>query len=272
MARKKRAEKDEARGRRFREICQTLFPGQPRAYIAGKLGDVSGGSIRNWELGLSISPDAMAILERLGASMDYLLLGEGELMSSAAGAHAVPGRAGGDPEDQKNVARVIGANLKHLRHQRFAGWGGQKKFADFLGISPNDLCVYEYGRSVPNEERLAMIGQRLELTPEQLRRPLPGVVVQSRAPSVENAALPVGERLLRERLDEMRQQVARLEGRLEAAQEQITALREENSALREANYSLRHVLHVEDLPEARARRERLMERLEPGLAELAKRS
>ena len=267
MARRKRSEKDESRGERFCEICERLFPGQPRAYIAEMLGNVSGGSIRNWEMGQSIAPDALLILERMGVSLDYLMRGEGEPMLPVDNIPAPqPTPAQPEMEDQRYTARAIGANLKYLRQQRYSGWGGQKKFADFLGINPNDLCVYEYGRSVPNEERLTQIADRLGITAEQLLHPLPGVTVPP-AISSDTVVMPAGDKMVRERLDELRRQVARLEGRIEAAQDQIASLRSENQSLRDVNYGLRHLLFSDDSPDGKARREQMLESLEPSIAE-----
>lgn len=275
MARTKRSERDVSRGERFRAVCQRLFPGRPRAFVAERLGGVSGGSIRNWELGQSISPEALTLLERLGVSMDYLLRGEGEQMLPPADMAAVTAPVPSDADDPKYLARVMGANLKHLRKQRFSGWGGQKKFADFLGISANDLCVYEYGRGLPNEQRLAAIALKVELTPEQLRQPLPGVVVPPPPAPVDRTGYLSGQAAgtdaaLRERVDDLKRQVARLEGRLEASQEQIVRQQEQIRKLQEANYALRHLLYVNDSPDSQRRRERLLESLEPTIAELTK--
>lgn len=79
---------------------------------------------------------------------------------------------------------VFGANLKHLRRQRFPGWGGQRRFADFLNLSPNDLSVYENGRAMPNEQRLEEMASRLSMTVDELKKPLAGVA----APKAEEPA------------------------------------------------------------------------------------
>lgn len=181
-------------------------------------------------------------------------------------------------EDPKLLARVIGANLKHLRKQRFPQWGGQKKFADYLGLSQNDLCVYEYGRATPNEHRLAAIAERLEMTVEQLRRPLPGVKVASPAKAVAIAAgsglngVPIfQDPEVFKQIEDLKHEVARLEGRLEILQEQKQAQEEQIQQLQEANYVLRDLLYTDDMPKSKERRERLLSLLNPSIAELAKR-
>lgn len=170
------------------------------------------------------------------------------------------------PMESKELARVIGANLKFLRKQKFPGWGGQKRFADFLGINPNDLCVYEYGRSVPNEQRLNDFAGILGLTADALRSPLPGVKV----PPAMSLAGPTAasERVWRERVDELKQTVARLEGKLEATQAQVAHLEDQASKLREANYVLRSLLYADDTEDATRRRQRVLERLDVSTAQL----
>ncbi len=170
------------------------------------------------------------------------------------------------PGDSKALARVIGANLKHLRKRKFPGWGGQKRFADFLNINPNDLCVYEYGRSAPNEQRLEEFARLLELPVDALRRPLPGV----KALPADAAAGPmtVAEQVWRERIDGLKQTVARLEGRLEATEEQNRRLEEQAAKLREANYVLRGLLYSGDSKDAIERRQRVLERLDASMTQL----
>ena len=165
--------------------------------------------------------------------------------------------------DPKWLARVIGANLRHFRKKMFPGWGGQKQFAKFLGLAANDLCVYEYGRIVPNEARQEEIARRLGLTPEQLRLPLPGVVVPPSSPP--GAATDAAWRT---RVEEMQRSLARMEGRMEALQEELARQRERADRLQEANHVLRHLLYGDDSPEAKARRERVIEHLAPSIAEL----
>ncbi|MDR1519810.1 MAG: hypothetical protein LBU23_06655 [Planctomycetota bacterium] len=178
------------------------------------------------------------------------------------------------PEDPKLQARIIGANLRHLRKLRFPSWGGQKKFAEFLNLTANDLCVYEYGRAVPNELRLSEMAARLGMTAEELRRPLPGVKVpppSSEAPAANlTAALSSRERGARlEQIEELKRDVARLEGRLEVLLEQNQAKEELIRQLREANYTLRDLLYVDDSSEAGERRGRLLRRLDPSIVDLA---
>lgn len=276
MARLARGEKDSERGKRFRAIWQGLFPGQPRAYAGEMLGGISGGTIRNWELGGALPVEVLTRLEQLGVSLDYLLRGEGSPMRETA--HDSGGTAAATPSaeaaapDPKRLARIIGANLKHLRKQRFPGWGGQKKFADYLGLSANDLCVYEYGRSMPNEHRLEEIAGRLGLAAGDLCRPLPDVTVAA-APAAAAAAGPLAssEKAWRDRVDELKRTVARLEGRLEVMEEQNAQLNRKVDELQEANYTLRNLLYVDDTPEARGRRDALLERLGPAIADLVKR-
>ena len=272
MTRTTRAEKDPIRGERFRAICQALFAGRSRSEMGRVLG-VSSGAIRNGEQGYPLSAEAIGSLEAHGASMAYLLRGEGsplvaipqEPSGTKATEASSPTEApvvAVDPGDPKWVARAIGANLRHFQKKMFPGWGGQKRFAEFLGLAANDLCVYEYGRIVPNESRQEEIARRLGLTPEQLRTPLPGVVVSPpTAVARSDAAWQV-------RTEELQRSLARMEGRLEAMQEELIRQREQTERLREANIVLRHLLYGDDSPEARARRERVVECLAPSIADL----
>ncbi|MDR1534546.1 MAG: helix-turn-helix domain-containing protein [Planctomycetota bacterium] len=178
--------------------------------------------------------------------------------------------AGIELMDSKRLARIVGANLRFLRKRRFPGWGGQKKFAEFLGLTPNDLCVYEYARSLPNEQRMEEMARNLGIPVEDLLRPLPGVTVPKGASSQsDDKAFPAGAEL-RERLEELKEELARLQGRCEVIQEQNRNLVKENQGLREANTVLRNLLYFDDSPEARERRERLLSRLTPSMADLAR--
>ena len=167
--------------------------------------------------------------------------------------------------DPKRLARIIGANLRHYRRKLYPNWGGQKKFAEFLGLAANDLCVYEYGRIVPNESRQEEIARRLNITVEQLRTPIPGVAALPPAPPRTAA-----EAAWQARMEELRRVIARLEGRLEAMQDELRREHERAEQLREANYTLRHLLYGDDSPEARERRERVISRLAPSIAELVR--
>ncbi len=279
MGRLARGEKDPDRGERFRDVWRALFPGQPRAYAGEMLGGVSGGTIRNWELGGAFPDAALERLQELGVSLDYLLRGEGSPVREDAGEDVVPGAAASaaaapvsEAADPRQIARIIGANLKHLRKLRFPGWGGQKKFADFLGISPNDLCVYEYGRSAPNEHRIGEIANRLGMTLDALRVPLPDVVVPPPpSPAAGEGAFASSEKAWRARVDELRHTVARLEGRLEAIEEQNALLNREIGEAREENFMLRSLLYGDDSPGAKKRRETLFEHLKPAIAEMISR-
>lgn len=178
--------------------------------------------------------------------------------------------------DSRQLAKIIGANLKFLRKQRFPGWGGQRRFADFLNLSPNDLCVYEYGRSAPNEQRLEEIAARLELGAEQLRTPLPGVKPDkgkktfAEADADESSDSGITPEEWRLRVEELERQVARLEGRIEVYEKMEERLNSRVNELQEANFILRNLLYVEDTPEARERRDKVLERLGPSMSEMVK--
>ena len=165
--------------------------------------------------------------------------------------------------DSKTRARVIGANLRFLRRERFPGWGGQKNFADFLGISPNDLCAYEYARTAPSELRLEDVAGRLGLTPAELMTPLPGVT-----PLPPDAPIPAKERDWREQADELARDVARLEGGNAVLREQLDERDRRIQLLQEANYILRSLLYSDATPEAATRRRKVLERLSPAMADL----
>lgn len=168
--------------------------------------------------------------------------------------------------DPKMLARVIGANLKYLRKQKFPGWGGQKRFADFLKVNPNDLCVYEYGRSAPNEQRLEDFAKLLDLRPDDLRSPLPGVKV---LPADKGGApMAAVEHVWRDRVDSLKQMVAKLEGKLEVMEDQNQRLEEQVAKLREANFVFRSLLYTDDTDEAEQRRKRVLERLDSSIARL----
>ncbi len=177
--------------------------------------------------------------------------------------------------DPRNTARIVGANIRHLRKQRFPGWGGQRRFAEFLNISPNDLSVYEKGRAVPNEFRLAEMALRLELKPDDLKRPLPGVLVAPDG-AVDDPPLPPANgddpeaADWRDRALELEETVLRLEGRLEAYAEQAKRHEEKIRTLQEANFILRHLLYVDASPEAKARREAVLKKLDPAIGELVR--
>jgi len=149
----------------------------------------------------------------------------------------------------------------------FPEWGGQKRFAEFLGLSANDLCAYEYGRMAPNERRQEDIARRLGLSAAQLRSPLPGVAVPppARGRAADGTAW-------QPQIDELRRALARQEGRLEALREELARERGRTAALQEANYALRHLLYGDDSPEARARRERVLGRLAPSIADWVRQS
>ena len=172
--------------------------------------------------------------------------------------------------DSKSLARVVGANLAFLRKQRFPGWGGQKRFAEFLGLTPNELCIYEYARCVPNEKRLEDIASKLGLAPEDLLRPLKGVLVPDDVSRLDGGMSTPREKRLERRIGELKEMLAKLEGRCEAIEEQNRNLLAENRDLREANIVLGNLLYFDDSPEARARRDRLLERLGPSMAKLVK--
>lgn len=279
MARVVRSEKDEVRGERFRDICRKLFPGRSRADVGAVLGGVSVSTIRNWEKGYPVSLDVLSRLEQLGVSLAYLLRGEGPVaaqvqapapISAAPDPVAAAGHPPADAGDPKRLARIIGANLRHLRKKLFPGWGGQKKFAEYLGLAANDLCVYEYGRIVPNELRQEEMAKRLGLTLNELREPLPGVTVPP-PPTAVAGALEPAEQARRELEGEIRQQVARLEGRLDAVQAQVRDQDERILRLQESNYALRLLLYEAMPSENRERREALMERLEQSIRDLSRR-
>lgn len=181
--------------------------------------------------------------------------------------------------ENRQLAKIIGANLKFLRKQRFPGWGGQRRFADFLNLSPNDLCVYEYGRSAPNEQRLEEIAARLDLDAGQLRTPLPGVTPdkgKKTSADMDEDELPdseissISSEEWRQRVEELERQIARLEGRIEVYEKMEERLNSRVNELQEANFILRNLLYVEDTPEARERRDRVLERLGPSMSEMVK--
>lgn len=276
MSRAKRIEKDVERGVRFQKIRHALFPGQPRVQVGASLGGVSGGTVRNWELGRTPSPEALSALEGLGISLEYLLHGTGGMHASpSAESQLEPETAGTQLAvlNPKLLARIIGANLRHLRRERFPHWGGQKKFADYLGISPNDLCVYEYGRAVPNESRLQEMAERLELTPDELCRPLEGVLVpeegEERGREGEDEREGEESELL-DRIEELKREVAHLEGRMELLQEQNEGQERRIRQLQEANFVMRDLIYANDSSEAKERREQIFSRISPAITDLVK--
>lgn len=277
MPRAKRAEKDVDRGDRFQKIRRELFPGQPRVQIGQALGGVSGGTIRNWELGQAPSPEALSILEGMGVSLDYLLYGKAPMLTPPNTEQRNEMETAGTElavTNPKLLAKIIGANLRHIRALRFPNWGGQKKFADYLNISANDLCVYEYGRAVPNESRLNDMAARLGISADELCRPLGGVTVSEAdvTDSRRDAQTVREESELLDRIEDLKREVARLEGRVELLQEQNASQEERMQKLQEANYVLRDLLYTDNSPEAKNRREQLFSRISPSISELVRQS
>ncbi|MCC8191011.1 MAG: helix-turn-helix domain-containing protein [Planctomycetes bacterium] len=253
---------DPERGRRFMEICDRLFPGVSRAELAEKLGGVSSGTIRNWEIGRGLSRGILARLESLGVSLEYLLHGTGQPLTAPRD-DAEPAT----PPPALSPAEALAANMRHLRKERFPGWGGQRRFAEFLGISANDLCIYEYGRALPNEQRLEDMAARLGLEPDSLVRLLPGVApVRSSPPTSAVAVMDsrVDDAGQRE-LETLRREIAVLQAKNEVLQAQVAAQEERIHELREANFALRSAFYLENTPEGAERRRRLLEKLEASL-------
>ncbi|MDR3211647.1 MAG: hypothetical protein LBU79_07010 [Planctomycetota bacterium] len=174
-------------------------------------------------------------------------------------------------KNSKNLSEIFSANLTHLRRQLFPGWGGQKRFAEFLGLTPNDISSYKYGRCLPSEERLQDIATRLGMTPEDLCRPLPGVK-QTPLPTgkTEDDAALVAEAAWQEREAELKHAVARLEGMVEVLQGQNEQQNKLLNQLQEANFVLRDLLYVGDAPEAKRRREEILERVSPEIIKLVR--
>lgn len=279
MSRAKRVDKDTQLGARFLEIRHALFPGQPRVQVGLALGGVSGGTVRNWELGRTPSPEALAALEGMGISLEYLLHGKGPMhLPPTVETQIEPETAGVQLAvlNPKLLARIIGANLRHIRRERFPHWGGQKKFADFLGISANDLCVYEYGRAVPNEPRLHEIAERLEMSVDDLCRPMDGVTIPEEDDDQRNQIRNTQvirreeESELLDRIEELKREAAHLQGKVELLQELNAAQEERIRKLQEANYVLRDLIYASDSPEVQARREQLFSRISPAISDLVK--
>lgn len=258
------------RGERFKIVCGILFPGRSRCDIGKELNHVSGTTIRNWEKGYPLPLDAVSRLEEMGASVPFLLRGEGEPLATIPDGsdHSLAGSGPNIKVDARRLAKVIGANLRHLRAERFPGWGGQKKFAEFLGITPNDLCVFEHGRQVPNRHKLSELSTKLDLGAEGLLNPLPGVKMPVAAsprvspPSVQTKILSD------HRVGELEQALARSEGKNEALAEQIRQQQQQIRELQEINSQLKGIIYSEDAPEAKLWRKRLFEQLNPSISEL----
>ncbi|MDR1613541.1 MAG: hypothetical protein LBT97_12285 [Planctomycetota bacterium] len=174
------------------------------------------------------------------------------------------------PAPTPSPAEALAANLRHLRRERFRGWGGQRRFAEFLGISPNDLCVYEYGRALPNEQRLEDMAARLGLGPDALLRLLPGV---NPSPPLSRAGtgLSGGQADEAERNVEtelLRREMLRLEALNEVLKDRIASQERRIRELEGMNLALRGIVYAEDTPAGAERRRRLLEKLEPLFAGL----
>ncbi|MDR2390611.1 MAG: helix-turn-helix domain-containing protein [Planctomycetota bacterium] len=259
-----RAAKDPERGGRFREICGLLFPGLTRTEIARKLGVVSSGAMRNWEAGSGFSSSTLARLEKLGASRDYLLAGAGTPLDG-------PVEKAPPPVPSPSPAEALAANLRHLRKERFRGWGGQRRFAEFLGISPNDLCVYEYGRALPNEQRLEDMATRLGFKPNELLRLLPGVNPSSLL-SRAGTDLPGGkadEAARNGGVGLLRREMLRLEAMNEVLRDLIASQEKRIRELEGMNLALRGIVYAEETPAGSDQRRKVLERLGLLFAELA---
>lgn len=76
-----RSKKDLGVGERFVSICEYLFPDCSRQKIAVELGVEHESRVRLYEGGSLIEPAVLARLKSLGASVDWLLFGEGEMLA-----------------------------------------------------------------------------------------------------------------------------------------------------------------------------------------------
>lgn len=74
--------KDLAMGKRFANICENLFPGKSRQYIADSLGVVHESRIRLFEGGSIPETAVLKILDDYGYSIEWLLLNRGEMKKS----------------------------------------------------------------------------------------------------------------------------------------------------------------------------------------------
>ena len=171
---------------------------------------------------------------------------------------------------KKDPLANFAANMRHLRRDRYPGWGGQRRFAEFLGISPNDVSVYEYGRALPNEARLDEIAGKLGFTAGELLNPLPGVDFDSVPKRGGSAAKALAEEVGAGNEESARWEIAKLTAKVELLQEQLAAREERIRELEEANIVLRSAYYLEDTPDAAERRKQLLERLAPTIAGLMK--
>jgi transcriptional regulator with XRE-family HTH domain len=240
-----------------------FFLGLNRAGIARKLGVVSPGTVRDWEAGAGFSRETLVRLESLGVSMGYLLGGAGTPLGGPV--EKVP-----SPAPLPSPAEALAANLRHLRRERFRGWGGQRRFAEFLGISANDLCVYEYGRSLPNEQRLEDMAAKLGLGPNVLLSLLPGV---NPSPPFSKAGTDLSDGKANEaarngEAELLRREMLRLEAMNEVLKDRIASQEKRIRELEGINLALRGIVYAEDTFAGAERRRRLLEKLDPFFAGL----
>ncbi len=73
-------------GKRFANICESLFPGRSRQFVADSLGVVHESRIRLYEGGSIPETAVLKILDDYGYSIEWLLLNRGEMKKS--GDHA----------------------------------------------------------------------------------------------------------------------------------------------------------------------------------------
>ena len=69
-----------------------------------------------------------------------------------------------------NLRAIIARNIKNCRMRKYPGWGGGKRCAEAMGVSPQQWSPWECGKRTPDEVRLAAIAEHFGVTSEFLRR------------------------------------------------------------------------------------------------------
>lgn len=69
----------------------------------------------------------------------------------------------------ERLRNIIANNIRQCRLRKYPGWGGSKRCAEALGVSPQQWSPWERGKRTPDEYRLALIAEHFGVTIEYLR-------------------------------------------------------------------------------------------------------
>jgi transcriptional regulator with XRE-family HTH domain len=96
----------------------------------------------------------------------------------------------------KELRQAIAQNIRNCRMEKFPGHGGGKRCAEAFGVLQAQWSIWESGRQMPGELRLAKLAEFFGVTVEELRKgartsPLKSENVSRRIPDKDiPAAIP----------------------------------------------------------------------------------